>query len=552
MEHQIKLTNEEPFKEPYRRIPPGVFNEVREHLKDMLDIGAIRESNCPLSSNVVIVGKKDGAIRFCVDFRTLNQRTKKDSYAIPRIKDTLHLLAGAKYFSMLDLKSGYWQVELAEEDKEKTAFQVGGLGFYECNRMPFGLCNAPATFQRLMERCMGDLNLQDCLIYLDDIIIFSSDIDTHIQRLDFVFSRLAAYNLKLKPQKCEFFKTKTTYLGHVVSSEGIHADPAKTEAVMKWPIPKNVKDVRKFLGFVGYYRRFVKGFSSIARPLNDLLIGHPTKKNKGKSQKKTPFQWTEIHQKSFEKLKKTLANPPVLAYADYSRPFVLHTDASSKGLGAVLYQKHDGKDCVIAYASRSLKQAERNYPAHKLEFLALKWAVTEKFHDYLYGAEFEVVTDNNPLTYVNTTAKLDATGQRWMAALANYNFTPLYREGRNNSDADGLSRIVLDEDTIIALSTAVTARTETTPFCLSTVAPETLPEVERTTDTYVPDDVIQAYSLTSKDWRQAQIDDPTIAVLIEHVQKGTRPSAQLATNEQRAVLKYRREWDKLELREGVL
>lgn len=552
MEHQIKLTNEEPFKEPYRRIPPGVFNEVREHLKDMLDIGAIRESNCPLSSNVVIVGKKDGAIRFCVDFRTLNQRTKKDSYAIPRIEDTLHLLAGAKYFSKLDLKSGYWQVELAEEDKEKTAFQVGGLGFYECNRMPFGLCNAPATFQRLMERCMGDLNLQDCLIYLDDIIIFSSDIDTHIQRLDFVFSRLAAYNLKLKPQKCEFFKTKTTYLGHVVSSEGIHADPAKTEAVMKWPIPKNVKDVRKFLGFVGYYRRFVKGFSSIARPLNDLLIGHPTKKNKGKSQKKTPFQWTEIHQKSFEKLKKTLANPPVLAYADYSRPFVLHTDASSKGLGAVLYQKHDGKDCVIAYASRSLKQAERNYPAHKLEFLALKWAVTEKIHDYLNGAEFEVVTDNNPLTYVNTTAKLDATGQRWMAALANYNFTPLYREGRNNSDADGLSRIVLDEDTIIALSTAVTARTETTPFCLSTVAPETLPEVERTTDTYVPDDVIQAYSLTSKDWRQAQIDDPTIAVLIEHVQKGTRPSGQLATNEQRAVLKYRREWDKLELREGVL
>ena len=187
VEHKIELTNDTPFKEPYRRVPPNLISEVKEHLKEMLKIGAIRESKSPWSSNVVIVRKKDGTIRFCIDFRKLNQRTKKDAYGIPKVEDTLHLLSGSRFFSKLDLKSGYWQVEVKEEDKEKTAFQVGSLGFYECNRMPFGLCNAPATFQRLMERCMGDLNLRDCLIYLDDIIIFSEDIETHIERLDAVY-----------------------------------------------------------------------------------------------------------------------------------------------------------------------------------------------------------------------------------------------------------------------------------------------------------------------------------------------------------------------------
>ena len=174
VEHEIHLENDQPFKEPYRRVPPALFQEVREHLKEMLEIGAIRDSNSPFSSNVVIARKKDGRIRFCIDFRKLNQRTTKDAYAIPRIDDTLHLLTGAKYFSKLDLKSGYWQVKLREQDKAKIAFQVGTLGFYECNRIPFGLCNAPATFQRLMVRCMGELNLRDGLVYLDDIIIFSA------------------------------------------------------------------------------------------------------------------------------------------------------------------------------------------------------------------------------------------------------------------------------------------------------------------------------------------------------------------------------------------
>ena len=295
VQHEIHLDNEQPFTEPYRRIPPALIQEVREHLNNMLEIGAFRESRSPFSSNVVIVRKKDGAIRFCIDYRKLNQRTIKDAYAIPRIDDTLHLLAGAKYFTKLDLKNGYWQVELNKDDKAKTAFQVGPLGFYECNRMPFGLCNAPATFQRLMERCMGELNLRNCLLYLDDIIIFSSTFEEHLERLQTVFSRLEQHNLKLNGSKCEFFNNRVVYLGHVVSEEGMHTDPSKIESVKSWPIPKSVKDLRGFLGFTGYYR-----FAAIARPLNDLLVGHatnPTARRKS-ARKPTPFKWEKNNKRA--------------------------------------------------------------------------------------------------------------------------------------------------------------------------------------------------------------------------------------------------------------
>ena len=252
-------------------------------------------------------------------------------------------MAGAKYFSKLDLCSGYWQVEVAEEVKCKTAFQTGTLGFFEFNRMPFGLCNVPATFLRLMERYMGDMNLRDCLIYLDDIVVFSSTFEEHIERLESVFRRLQTNNLKLKASKCEFFRREVTYLGHVVSEAGIRTDPSKIEAVLNWPEPKTVKEVRKFLGFTGYYRRFVKGYASIVRPLNDLLIGHPTNKKakKGKKPKSKPtvFQWGVEQQEAFRTIIERLTQPPVLAYADYRLPFRLYTDASSSGLGAVLYQR---------------------------------------------------------------------------------------------------------------------------------------------------------------------------------------------------------------------
>ena len=555
VEHEIHLENEQPFKEPYRKIPPALVDEVREHLKEMLEVGAIRESTSPFSSNVVIVRKKDGSIRFCIDYRKLNQRTIKDAYAIPRIDDTLHSLAGSKYFTTLDLKSGYWQVEMKEADKAKTAFQVGPLGFFECNRMPFGLCNAPATFQRLMERCMGDLNLRECLIYLDDIIIFSSTFEEHLERLNAVFKNLEVHNLKLKPSKCEFFKSRVVYLGHVVSEDGIHTDPAKTEAVRNWPIPRCTKDVRKFLGFTGYYRRFIEGYAAIARPLNDLLIGHST--NPGAKKKSsvtaTPFEWGTEQQKSFETIVRRLTNPPVLGYADYRLPFSLHTDASGSGLGAALYQRQNGVNRVIAYASRSLKPAEKNYPAHKLEFLALKWAVCEKFHDYLYGTKFEAITDNNPLTYVFTTAKLDATGQRWIAALSNYNFDIKYRSGKKNADADGLSRLREEEDqhdvvfpdVLKAISFAAQVVSDNCPLVESLALSDTA--LSAGSPLEVPEQLLQTSALSDRDWRKAQRQDPTLEYIIKCLQTGaSKPVPQIlaSTTYNRRYLK---DWDKLYL-----
>ena len=555
VKHEIHLTDNKPFKEPFRRISPALYNEIREHLKEMLAADAIRPSQSPFSSNVVVVRKKDGSIRFCIDFRKLNSRTIQDAYAIPRIEDSLHLLVGSRYFTKLDLKAGYWQVELKEEDKGKTAFQVGNLGFYECNRMPFGLCNAPATFQRLMEMAMGDMNLRDCLIYLDDITIISDTFGTHLDRFEAVFERLALHNLKLKASKCEFFKSQVTYLGHIVSEDGIKADPDKIKVLKDWPVPKNVKDVRKFLGFDGYYRRFLRGFSAIVRPLNDLLVGVSTTKG---TKKNPTFMWGSSQQLAFEPVIDRLSNAPILAYADYKLPFKLHVYASCSGLGAVLYHHQDGIDRVIAYASRSLKPSEKHYPAHKLEFLALKWAVTEKYHDYLYGTSFEVVKDNNPLTYILTTAHLDATGHRWVAALSSYNFTITYRSGKLNQDADALSRLpeptdshtMVYPDVLKTIFNTCQVLTEERPLAESLVVTQAIHANAPEQD--IPQDQLTALSLSSAQWNKGQGDDPVISRVKEIVGSGQKPSARQLKKETANVRRYITDWNRLILKAGVL
>ena len=402
---------------------------------------------------------------------------------------------------------------------------------------------------------MGDINLRDCLVYLDDIIIYSNTFQEHLSHLEAVFERLQEQNLKLKASKCEFFRDQVLYLGHVVSQEGIQTDPAKIEAVKSWPIPQCTKDVRKFLGFTGYYRRFIKGYAAIARPLNDLLVGYSTNP-KAKQKKKTlarkqKFHWGEDQQASFDTIISKLISPPILAYADYSKPFSVHTDASSNGLGAVLYQLQEGKERVVAYASRSLKQSERNYPAHKLEFLALKWAVCEKFHDYLYGCKFEVVTDNNPLTYVFTTAKLDATGQRWVAALSDYDFSIKYRSGKKNADADGLSRIpegtgkqnIIFPEVLKALCLSTTVSQENCPLVESLSFTQTDTDAES-----VPESLLHANALSSMDWRKAQRQDPTLKVIINNLEVGSRVSAQQTQIDRR----YLKEWEKYYLSQDVL
>uniref|UniRef100_A0A3B3RIE0 Gypsy retrotransposon integrase-like protein 1 n=1 Tax=Paramormyrops kingsleyae TaxID=1676925 RepID=A0A3B3RIE0_9TELE len=320
--------------------------------------------------------------------------------------------------------------------------------------MPQGVSGAPATFQRVMEQTVGDMNFLEVLVYLDDLIVFAQTIEEHEVRLLKVLDRLREEGLKLSLDKCQFGRTSVSYVGHIVSADGIATDPSKVEAVVSWPRPQTVTELRSFLGFCGYYRRFVKDFSRLCQPLNELLRGNFSRSGSKKQNPDSntsskiylkPFEpfgsrWSDVCENVFQELKTRLTQAPVLAFADSKRPYVLHVDASLDGLGGVLYQNHDDGLRPVAFISRSLSPPEKNYPAHKLEFLALKWAVVDRLHDYLYGAIFEVRTDNNPLTYITTSAKLDATGHRWLSALSTYNFSLKYRPGRKNIDADSLSR----------------------------------------------------------------------------------------------------------------
>ncbi|MCG8033934.1 MAG: DDE-type integrase/transposase/recombinase, partial [Candidatus Thiodiazotropha taylori] len=325
-------------------------------------------------------------------------------------------------------------------------------------------------------------------------------------------------------------------------------------------VPKSIKDVRAFLGFSGYYRRFIKGFAKIARPITDLLVGHSTagKSKKKSERKKPPFIWTERQQRAFEEIKELLTQPPILAYADYDLPFKLHTDASTSGLGAVLYQNQNGKDRVVSYASRSLKDSEKNYPAHKLEFLALKWAITEKFHDYLYGSTFEVYTDNNPLTYIFSTAKLDATGQRWLAALSNYNCSLKYRSGKSNKDADGLSRKYEGEtittvfpDVLKAISQSVLVERDQRPFIESLVDGDDDTPLDEMSEEVIPDSVLTGTALTSQDWQNAQAADSDICFVTDHLLSGQKPTIKDA--EHRDIdIQFVSDWNAYNLKDGVL
>ena len=354
-------------------------------VQQMLSSGVIRPSNSPWASPVVMVKKKDGSLRFCVDFRQLNVATIKDAHPIPRIDDLLDALHGARWFTTLDLKSGYWQVPIQEQDKEKTAFRTNSGQLFEFNQVPFGLCNAPATFSRLMDRVLAGLHWETCLFYLDDIIVFAATWEEHLARLGQVFDRLRHTQLKLGAEKCTFAAKEVSYLGHRVTSEGLLPDPTLLVAIREIapppPPPKTATEVRSFLGLAGYYWRYVKNFSAIAGPLHAL------------TRKDAVFHWGPECQDAFDRLKTLLTTSPITAFPDFSLPFWLYTDASTAGLGAILAQVREGKERIICCASCSLNQTEKAYPATKLECLAIIWAVA-KFRHYLMLMSFEVYTDH--------------------------------------------------------------------------------------------------------------------------------------------------------------
>ena len=479
---KITLTSDRPTAQPYRRIPPQQLQEVRDHLDNLLRTDIIQPSTSPYAAPIVIARKKSGDIRLCCDYRQLNKLTVKDQFPIPRMDEVIDALSGAKYFSTLDLASGYHQVKMDEGDRAKTAFTTP-YGLFEWNRLPFGLSNAPSHFSRLMQHVMQDYLFKLLLVYLDDLLLYSSTFEDHLDRLQKVFNRLREVGIKLNPDKCLLSQGQVHFLGHVLTRDGLQVDPAKVEAVRNVPTPKTVTDVRAFLGLAGFYRKFVKGFSEIARPLHSLY----SVPKKGRLEKRTSVveHWTPECQQAFDTLKEALTTAPVLGYADFQREFFVEMDASTRGLGAVLSQKDGGKSKVIAYASRGLSRSERNmqgYSSRKLEMLAMKWAIVDKFRGYLLNTKFTVYSDNNPLCHLDK-AKLSATEQRWMGELAVFDFEVLYKPGRDNANADFLSRYPTEDPSSTAVMSGPQPQLSTllsTPASMpdDQVPPNPLPEVE--------------------------------------------------------------------------
>ena len=419
IKHKIPTSDATPIKQPMRRVPVHMQEEVNKQLDMMLENDIIQPSTSPWASGIVLVRKKDGTKRFCIDYRRLNDVTTKDAYPLPRI-------AGATWFSCLDLSAGYWQVEVDPRDKQKTAFTTR-RGLFEYNVMPFGLCNAPATFERLMETVLSGLHWQKCLIYLDDIIIYGKTFNEMISNLDTVLQRFEKAGLKLKPQKCQLFQKEVEFLGHVINEHGVNTDAKKIECIADWPIPTSVKEVRSFLCLCSYYRRFIADYSHIAKPLTRL------------TEKNFKFNWIKECAEAFEKLKQMLITAPILAHPDFSKPFILDTDASDHAIGAVLSQKVDDKERVVAYASRTLTKTERKYCVTRKELLALVYFV-KYFRHYLYGCEFTVRTDHGSLRWLMNFKNPEGQVARWLEVLSAYQFKVEHRPGRLHGNADGLSR----------------------------------------------------------------------------------------------------------------
>ena len=392
----------------------------------MLSSGVIEECESPWASPVVLVRKKDGSIRYCVDYRKLNAVTIKDSYPLPLTQDCLDELSGSSWFSTLDLQSGYWQIEVDPNDRQKTAF-ASRSGLYQFKVMPFGLTNAPGTFERLMEKVLKALQYEICLIYIDDVIVKSQSFEGHLENLSLVFDRLRSAGLKLNPKKCKIFCKEVSFLGHVVSKAGISTDPSKISVVRDWPRPASVKEVRTFVGFCSYNRKFIQNFSGIAKPLL-RLTEHGVK-----------FEWGDECEIAFNRLKCAMISAPLLGYPNSKGDFLLDTDASGIGIGVVLSQVQDGQEKVIGYFSRTLSKSERRYCVTRRELLAVVEAV-KHFHHYLYGFPFVVRTDHGSLRWLLNFRNLEGQLARWSELLGTYNFTLIHRAGKQHANAEFLSR----------------------------------------------------------------------------------------------------------------
>lgn len=432
--HTIKLTDENPIYVRPFRYSLKENQEIKRQITDLLDQDIIKNSYSPWSAPVWLVPKKEDAsgerkCRLVVDFRKINEKTIKDKYPLPLISEVLDSLGKAKYFSSLDLKSGYHQIKMNPEDIPKTAFTAVG-GHYEFIRMPFGLTNAPATFQRFMNKLLGEIIGKSCLVYMDDIIVYSASLQQHMQDLKVVFNKLKSANLKIQQDKSEFLKKELEFLGHIVTPEGTKPNPKKIEAIQNFVLPTTRRQIKSFIGLLSYYRKFIKDLAKIIKPLTVQL------------KKKKAVEITQEFREAFQYAKTLLCNDPILQYPDYDKPFLLTTDASNYALGAVLSQGKVGNDKPVAYASRTLNRAEVNYSASEKEMLAIVWAV-KQFRQYLYGTKFTIYTDHQPLIYLNNI-KNNAKLIRWRLQLTEYEYDIVYKKGKFNTNADALSRMQVE------------------------------------------------------------------------------------------------------------
>ena len=560
VKHKIVTKDAIPVKQAPRKQHPAARAAADEIVDDLLKRNLIRKSDSPWSSPIVMCKKKDGSYRLCIDYRATNAVTVKDAYPLPRIDETLDSLSNAKWFSSTDLASGYWQVEMDEDSKSKTAFCTK-KGLFEWNVMPFGLSNACATFQRLMESVLSEMRFTACLVYIDDVVLHGSSFTEMLNRLIQFAECMRRAQLKLKPKKCFLFQKSITFLGHVVDENGKRTDPKKVEAVKNWPTPTNKKGLRSFLGLCSYYRQYIKDFANVAKPLSALTSVNAV------------FQWSDECQNAFNTLKEKMVSSPILGYPKGNGKFILDTDASDFGIGGVLSQLQDGKEVVLAYGSRTMTSEELNYCVTRKELLAVVHHI-QLFEPYLIGQQFEVRTDHASLKYLHRFKAQNGQLARWLDFLQQFDFQIVTRPGTSHGNADGLSRIDhncggkkcycqqfadLEYEPPIIMETKkyvdVSVQTQCSESSIKQAQASSIDKgkVQEVSDT----PIVRAVSIfpywTIEDMKKDQLSDPDIGPVLQFLQKGEskpiwKDVSHLSANSKLLL----NEWERLELKNDLL